>query len=275
LRLYRAKSRWPLSDVLPIIENLGLRVRCRRAFSALIARCPSGGFTSSSSPGAPPDLGVRVIRERFEEAHLRRLDGPGSRMTWSQPSRPRRRLVRRANSRAVASTLKSLAASGNRVQPAYLEDALSASRPRTPPRPAVQTRVDLARAADFVPAVIAKSRRSINALDQVTRSMRTHPAQLPDTRPQDVCGRITTRHCLRRVQALSRCEARRIEIGFDAAAEASLRDLCLQSRGSGGAYARRGLKQKVARGGIRLVRTQEDCRAENPRLMKAQPSRTR
>jgi glutamate dehydrogenase len=267
LRLYRAKEPVALSDVLPIIENLGLRVVAEEPFrvdcgdgaSVWVHEFQLSGIALLTSVSAP-------IRERFEEALVALWTGRVENDGFN-------RLVLAAGLSARQVTVlrlyaKVLRQAGTPFSQAYLEDALS-SHPDIARRLVrlFETRFDPARTADSSLAAIAEIQAIDHALDQVgsldeDRILRNYLTL--------VLKSLRTNY----YQTLPSGEAKPYLAVKLASSEIDvmplprpLFEIYVYSPRVEGAHMRAG---KVARGGIRWSDRKEDFRTEVLGLMKAQ-----
>src|SRR6266851_1655441 len=267
LRLYRAKEPVALSDVLPIIENLGLRVVAEEPFRIDCADGPSVWIHEFQLSGIVLLTSVSaVIRERFEEALVAAWTGRVENDGFN-------RLVLAAGLSAHQVTAlrvyaKVLRQAGTAFSQAYLEDALS-GHPETARRLVrlFETRFDPARAADSPLAVIAEIQAIDHALDQVTsldedRILRNYLTLVLKT--------LRTNY----YQTLPSGEAKPYLAVKLASSEIDLMplprplfEIYVYSPRVEGVHMRAG---KVARGGIRWSDRKEDFRTEILGLMKAQ-----
>jgi glutamate dehydrogenase len=267
LRLYRAKEPVALSDVLPIIENLGLRVVAEEPFRIDCADGPSVWIHEFQLSGIALLTSVSaVIRERFEEALVAawtgRVENDGfNRLVLAAGLSARQVIVLRLYA-------KVLRQAGTAFSQAYLEDALS-GHPEIARRLVrlFETRFDLARAADSSLAVIAEIQAIDHTLDQVTsldedRILRNYLTLVLKT--------LRTNY----YQTLPSGEAKPYLAVKLASSEIDLMplprplfEIYVYSPRVEGVHMRAG---KVARGGIRWSDRKEDFRTEILGLMKAQ-----
>ncbi len=267
LRLYRAKAPVALSDVLPIIENLGLRVvaeepfriDCADGVSVWIHEFQLSGIALLTSVSA-------AIRERFEEALVAvwtgRVENDGfNRLVLAAGLSARQLTVLRLYA-------KVLRQAGTAFSQDYLGDALS-GHPEIARRLArlFEMRFDPARAADASLAVIAEIQAIDHALDQVSsldedRILRNYLTLILKT--------LRTNY----YQMLPSGEAKPYLAVKLASSEIdlmplprSLFEIYVYSPRVEGVHMRAG---KVARGGIRWSDRKEDFGTEILGLMKAQ-----
>ena len=267
LRLYRAKEPVALSDVLPILENLGLRVVAEEPFridradgaSVWIHEFQLSGIALLTSVSA-------AISERFEEALVAvwtgRVENDGfNRLVLTAGLSARRVTVLRLYA-------KVLRLAGTAFSQDYLEDALS-GHPEIARRLVrlFETRSDPARAANSSLAVIAEIQAIDHALDQVgsldedrilrnyltlvLKTLRTNYYQiLPSGEPKPYLA-----------VKLASSEIDLMPL------PRPLFEIYVYSPRVEGVHMRAG---KVARGGIRWSDRKEDFRTEILGLMKAQ-----
>jgi glutamate dehydrogenase len=267
LRLYRAKEPVALSDVLPIIENLGLRVVAEEPFRIDCVDGPSVWIHEFQLSGIALLTSVSaVIRERFEEALVAawtgRVENDGfNRLVLAAGLSVRQVTVLRVYA-------KVLRQAGTAFSQAYLEDALS-SHPEIARRLVrlFETRFDPTHAAGSSLAVIAEIQAVDHALDQVTsldqdRILRNYLTLVLKT--------LRTNY----YQTLPSGEAKPYLAVKLASSEIDLMplprplfEIYVYSPRIEGVHMRAG---KVARGGIRWSERKEDFRTEILGLMKAQ-----
>jgi glutamate dehydrogenase len=267
LRLYRTKEPVALSDVLPILENLGLRVVAEEPFRIDCADGASVWIHEFQLSGIALLTSVSAtIRERFEEALVAvwtgRVENDGfNRLVLAAGLSTRQVTVLRLYA-------KVLRQAGTAFSQAYLEDALS-GHPEIARRliRLFETRFDPAWAADSSLAVIAEIQAIDHALDQVTsldedRILRNYLTLVLKT--------LRTNY----YQTLPSGEAKPYLAVKLASGEIDLMplprplfEIYVYSPRIEGLHMRAG---KVARGGIRWSERKEDFRTEILGLMKAQ-----
>jgi glutamate dehydrogenase len=267
LRLYRAKEPVPLSDVLPILENLGLRVVAEEPFridgengaAMWIHEFELSGIALLTSVSA-------AIRGRFEEALVAvwtgRIENDGfNRLVLAAGLSARQVTVLRLYA-------KVLRQAGTAFSQAYLEDTLG-GHPEIARRLVrlFEARFDPARAGDSSLAVIAEIQAIDHGLDQVSsldedRILRNYLTLVLKT--------LRTNY----YQTLPSGEAKPYLAVKLASSEIDLMplprplfEIFVYSPRVEGVHMRAG---KVARGGIRWSDRKEDFRTEILGLMKAQ-----
>jgi glutamate dehydrogenase len=267
LRLYRAKEPVALSDVLPILENLGLRVVAEEPFRIDCVDGPEVWIHEFQLSGIILLTAVSAaIRTRFEKALVALWTGRVENDGFN-------RLVLAAGLSARQVTVlrlyaKILRQAGTAFSQAYMEDTLS-GHPEIARRLVrlFETRFDPARAADSSLAAIAEIQAIDHALDDVgsldeDRILRTYLTL--------VLKSVRTNY----YQTLPSGEAKPYLAVKLASSEIDLMpqprplfEIYVYSPRAEGVHMRAG---KVARGGIRWSDRKEDFRTEILGLMKAQ-----
>jgi glutamate dehydrogenase len=267
LRIYRAKEPVALSDVLPILENLGLRVVAEEPFpiggpdgaSVWIHEFQLSGIALLTSVSA-------AIRARFEEALIAvwtgRVENDGfNRLALAAGLSARQVTILRLYA-------KVLRQAGTAFSQTYLEDALS-GHPEIARRLVrlFEIRCDPARSAEASLAAIAEIQAIDHALDQVAsldedRILRSYMTLVLKT--------VRTNY----YQTLPSGEAKPYLAVKLASSQIDLMplprplfEIYVYSPRVEGVHMRAG---KVARGGIRWSDRKEDFRTEILGLMKAQ-----
>ena len=267
LRLYRAKEPVVLSDVLPILENLGLRVIAEEPFRIDSSAGPAVWIHEFQLAGVPLLTTVSpVIRVRFEEAVVAvwtgRVENDGfNRLVLAAGLSARQIVVLRL----YAKVLRQI---GTAFSQAYMEDALS-GHPEIARRllQLFEIRFDPARSAGSSLAAIAEIQAIDHALDAVEsldedRILRSYLTLVLKT--------VRTNY----YQKLPSGEAKPYLTVKLASSEIDLMplprplfEIYVYSPRVEAVHMRAG---KVARGGIRWSDRKEDFRTEILGLMKAQ-----
>ena len=265
-KIYRMASPVPLSDILPMLEHMGLKVIAEMPFEVRAAADAEPLWMQDFSLLAPPgELDVATLKPRFEEAFARIWDG-------AMESDGFNRLILLAGLGWRQVTVLRLYAkvmrqAGSAFSQAYMEDTLANHPPIAKKLVALfERRFDPARAdqaaeTDRLAKDIEADLDQVTSLDEdriirsflalVTRSLRTNFYQRqPDGNPKPYLS--------------VKLASREIEL-FPL--PRPLCEIYVLSPRMEGAHLRGG---KVARGGIRWSDRKEDFRTEILGLMKAQ-----
>ena len=240
LRLYRAKEPVILSDVLPILENLGLRVVAEEPFRIDYADGNMVWIDEFQLAGSAVATTIPAgFEARFEEALVAvwtgRVENDGfNRLVLAAGLSARQIVVLRLYA-------KVLRQAGIAFSQAYMEDALG-GHPEIARRLVrlFEIRFDPAAVGASSLAAIAEIQAIDHALDAVEsldedRILRSYLTLVLKT----VRTNYYQKTAFRRAQALSGGQARQQRDRAAAAAAPAVRDLCLQPAGRGRAYARR------------------------------------
>ena len=256
-KIYRRGSRLPLSDSLPMLERLGVRVQFEHPHKVE----PAGAapvwvvdFGLAPPAGAPP---LAEVRESFHEAFFGMWSGaveadPLNRLVLTAGLKPGEIVVLRAYARYLNQT-------GSALSLSYVEQALAAN----PAIAALLVRLFFSR---FDP----KAKRGGRPIRRGNRS-RARRGREPGRGPDP--AQLPRAWCRRRRAPTTSSTGPYLSFKLDpqarprpARAAADVRDLGALAARRGGAPARRA----VARGGIRWSDRREDFRTEVLGLMKAQ-----
>ena len=269
LRLYRQGEPVVLSDVLPILENLGLRIIAEEPFridsvdgrAVWIHEFTARRRVRARRRSRPPC--ARASRRRCSRSWTGAVENDGF-----------NRLVLAAGLSARQATIlrlycKVLRQAGSTFSQSYMEDTLARARgDRAPPRAAVRAAL---RPGGRGARIARCDRRGAGDRPRARRGREPrrgpHPARLSDARPEDPCAPTITSACRPASRSRrSRSSSPRSEIDL-LPLPRPLYEIYVYSPRVEGVHMRAG---KVARGGIRWSDRREDFRTEILGLMKAQ-----